>query len=490
MAARQGSDGGSQGTARISLAAVYRWRVASLAGASVFDRLENKGNRNALSAGTAPPHAGNECPELISIFTFTWIGLDRIGMERTFYRHRRWIAVWFSSWLAAVCLFAPICRADTGRKEIRTARLINAVVHRLERLQNIVVRYKEGVYRPKGTFPLVLAKRLHAIPIYGHRYYRCRFRFLRGRSFYERSLTPISLAAVGTPGGPLPATHVKSLESLMPSRTETLDYTYNSPHRPVGAIMNVGERRPPYSAIDVALGLRVPGAERWISPTDVRRMMVGHVNGSTTTTWEQSADGDVLRWSWFSDKGKVELQQFEVMGPRRGAVYDRRLCSKFHDFQGLLLPGRVEETDWAPNGTHTLVYHAVLTNIKYRIGAKSNTAKSYYIVFPKGAGVLDERINQQFNVESGPRRLTDKAIFKLQEHYDAIPGQEMLPNANTANPALSPPALPIGSSAVPATGASRGGMPRWLWEVIAALALGGLAVVIWMGVKTLRGGGK
>ena len=409
--------------------------------------------------------------------------LEWIGMERTFYRHRRWIVAWFSSWLAAVSLFAPICRADTGRKEIRTARLINAVVHRLEQLQNVVVRFQEEVYRPKGLFPPVLVKRLHAIPIYGYRYYRCRFRFLRGRAFYERSLMPISLAAVGTPGGPLPATEVKSLESFMPSRTETLYYAYNSPDRPVGAIMNVTERRPPYSAIDVALGLRFPGAARWISPADVRHMTVGHVNGSNNTMWKRSADGDVLRWNWFSDKGKVELQQFEVMGPRKGVVYDRRRCSDFQDVQGLLMPGRVEETDWEPNGTHAMGYHAVLTDIRYRIGAKSNTAKSYYIVFPKGAGVLDERINQQFNVESGPRRLTDKAIFKLQEHYDTLPGQAMLRNPNTAKPSLKPPAPPVASSAVPATGTSRSGVPRWLLEVIAALATGGLAVVAWLIIK-------
>ena len=385
--------------------------------------------------------------------------------------------------MLASLFLSQTCHAGTTRKGGDCTQLIKAVVHRLARLQNIVVRYQDKVYRPKGFFPPLLVKRFHMVPIYGYRYYRCRFRFLRGRAFYERNLMPISLALVGTPGGPLPATHLRDLESFMPSRTETLDYACSSPHRPVGAIMNVTVRRPPYSAIDVALGLRVPGAEQWISTSDVRHAAVGHLNGNDVTMWKRSADGDMLRWNWLWDRGKVELQQFEVMGSHKGVVYDRRKCSMFHDVRGLLLPGRVEETDWEPNGKHAMFYRAVLTNIKYRIGAKSNTAKSYYIVFPKGAGVLDERINQQFNVESGPRRLTDKAIFKLQEHYDAIPGQAMLPNANTVNPALSPPALPIGSSAVPATGASRGGMPRWLWEVIAALATGGLAVVAWLIIK-------
>ena len=378
------------------------------------------------------------------------------------------------------------CHAGTTRKGVDRTQLIKAVVQRLAKLQNLVVHYQDEVYLPKISLPpMRVVKQYHLQPRYGHRFYNCEFRFLHGRAFYERSLMPASLAAVGTPGGPSPIGDIKDVASFMASRTETLTYGYHTPNRPVGAIMDSGERRLPYSTIDISLGLRLPGEERWMSPSGVRRLVVGQPDGSDFTMWKQAKDGDILRWNWHWDDGRLELRQIEVIGPHKGVVYDRRLCSGFHAVGGLLLPGRVEQTDWEPVGKHAIMHHAVLTHIQYRIGAKSNTAKSYYIVFPKGAGVLDERINQQFNVESGPRRLTDKAIFKLQKHYDRLPDQAIPPDANAVKPLRNPPALPIASSAVPAAGASGSGVPRWLLEVIAALATGGLAVVVWLVIRKL-----
>ena len=116
--------------------------------------------------------------------------------------------------------------------------------------------------------------------------------------------------------------------------------------------------------------------------------------------------GTAYLWEWMRERGCLCVKAFTAT--QKDVVYQHIECSKFRFVEGLLLPRRVEETDWEPLGKHAMMHHAVLTNIQYRIGAKSNTANSYYIVFPKGAGVLDERINQQFNVESGPRRLTDK----------------------------------------------------------------------------------
>ncbi len=383
-------------------------------------------------------------------------------------------------------LWVPqISHGGPSRKGVDRTQLINAIVRRLAKLQNLVVHYQDEVYLPKISLPPTRAvKEYHLKPRYGYRFYKCEFRFLHGRAFYGRSLMPASLAAVGTPGGPSPIGDIKDLTSFMPSRTETLTYGYHNPKRPVGAIMNAGERRLPYSWIDVALGLRLIGAERWMSRSGIHHLAVGHLNGNDVAMWGRAEDGDILRWSWHWDDGKLELRQIEDVGPHKGVVYDRRQCSRFHEVAGVLLPGRVEETDWESNGgKRVMMYHGVLTHIRYRVGEKTNTARDFYIVFPKGAGVLDERINQQFNVESGPRRLTDRAIFKLQKHYDNLPGQAMLPGARVAKPRRSPAVPPIASSAVPSTGTPRSGLPRWLLEVIVALAIGGLAVVVWLITK-------
>ncbi|MHB1766636.1 MAG: hypothetical protein ACYCUV_02145 [Phycisphaerae bacterium] len=375
-----------------------------------------------------------------------------------------------------------ISHGGPTRKGVDRTQLIGAIVQRLVKLQNLMVHYQDEVYLPKISLPAMpVIKQYHLKPRYGYRFYKCEFRFFHGRAFYERNLMPITLAEVGTPGGPLPATYIKSLESFIPSRAETLYYAYNSPHRPVGAIMNVDEERLPYSIIDLALGLRAFGSQHFISARDIRRMSMGPLRNGHLVMWQQEGHGILFLWNWLWDQGKVELQSFtEKQG---NAICENIQCSGFHAIRGLLLPSHIEKTDWNPIGSHDMYRHIVVTNITYRIGAKSNTAKSYYIVFPRGAGVLDERINQQFNVESGPRRLTDKAIFKLQEHYDALPGRAMLPDANTAKASLKTPAPPIASSAVPATGTARSGVPRWLLEVIAALATGGLAVVVWLIIK-------
>ncbi|MHB1767862.1 MAG: hypothetical protein ACYCUV_08415 [Phycisphaerae bacterium] len=418
-------------------------------------------------------------------------------MKRTQHYTGHRPAIEISLALAATLSFGHICRAvqkSAGGSETKPS-LIIAVVHRLERLQNVTVRYQEKKFQSKAVFSMkafkILDKRYHAVPEFGYRFYTCEFRFLHGRAFYERRLTPISLAAVGKPGGPLPSNDIKSVESFLPSRTETLTYGHYNPRRPVGAIMNPGSRRLPISSlIDVAMGLRRgPASRHWMSVADLRTMSVSNLGSGRAVMREQAANGFLLRWYWDWRSRRIELRELEAVDPR-GVIYDRIVCGMFRNVGGLLLPERVVETGWwdSPRyGTKPpLSDRVTLTNLRYRIDPKSNTPESYYIVFPKGSGVLDERINQQFNVESGPRRLTDKAIFKLQEHYDTLPGHAMLPNASTAKPSLNPPALPIASSAAPSTGASRVGMPRWLWEAIAALAIGGLAVVVWLIIKVAR----
>ena len=397
---------------------------------------------------------------------------------------KRLIIVWVSSTIVVALIFADPGWAKAPQKNISSARLVDAVVRRLAKIQNIMVSYQETLFLPKLPLPNVpIVRKYHLQPKYGYRYFKCQFRFLHGCAFYEHSLMPATLAEIGTPGGPLPATHIKILESFTPSRAETFYYAYNNLHHPVGTIMNVTEEPLPYSTIDLALGLRAFGSRHWISARDIRRMSVGLAHNGHLVMWQHGGNGILFLWSWLWDRGRVELRSFtEEEGPSK-AKCEKIQCSGFRTINGLLLPGHIEKTDWNPVGNHEMFRHAVLRGIKYRIGAKSNTAKSFYIVFPKGAGVLDERINQQFNVESGPRRLTDRAIFKLQKHYDNLPGQAMLPGARVAKPRRSPAVPPIASSAVPSTGTPRSGLPRWLLEVIVALAIGGLAVVVWLITK-------
>ncbi len=403
-------------------------------------------------------------------------------------------AIEISLVLAATLSLGSICRAvpkSAGGSKTRPG-LIAAVVRRLERLQNVAVRYHEKKYQSKAIFSMkefkILDNRYHAVPDFGHRFYICEFRFLHDRAFYERWLTPLSLAAVGKPGGPLPSADIKSIESFLLSRTETLTYGYYNPRRPVGAIMAPASRRLPISSlIDVAMGLRRgPASRRWMTVAEIRTMKVSNLAPGRAVMREQADNGFLIRWYWDWRGKRIELRELEAIDPR-GVMYDRIVCGKFRNIGGLLLPERVVETGWWDSPRYgakpPLSDRVTLTNLRYRLAPKSNTPESYYIVFPKGSGVLDERINQQFNVESGPRRLTDRAIFKLQKHYDNLPGQAMLPGARVAKPRRSPAVPPIASSAVPSTGTPRSGLPRWLLEVIVALAIGGLAVVVWLITK-------
>ena len=83
-----------------------------------------------------------------------------------------------------------------------------------------------------------------------------------------------------------------------------------------------------------------------------------------------------------------------------------------------MLPGKVVETDYAYPQVTTPVSTVTLMDLHYIDGDPANTPKSYYIVFPAGSVVMVPGKGTQryftFHIVTRPRRLTDKALAKLE----------------------------------------------------------------------------
>jgi hypothetical protein len=294
-----------------------------------------------------------------------------------------------------------------------------AVEDRLARLQNVETRYSlREDYTPDGA-ALALSQRLlaqmrkahpgmlfsHAI--HGNFLYRCGMSFLSRRVRYERIASRSTAVRVGA-GAP------RLIESKMPGRVEVLEYP-PLPQTSPGGELSADAPPPDSLAICTVLGLRDPSRRHWawIRPGSVKKMAYARLSRRRFSLTQTTAGGNEYRWVFRQTTQGLALISLAASSASKSGsryVYLRGEFSNFRSVKGLLLPRRATETFFGGPGIPDPVRCDALTNVRYKVGSPSNVPKNYLILWPKGATVIDERIDRVFHIKS-PTTLSDKDIF-------------------------------------------------------------------------------
>ncbi len=361
-------------------------------------------------------------------------------------------------------------------------RLLRGITGRLRELQNITVTYHQlNDYTPP---PKLVARweryaaHSHMTLNLGRKNFICRFSFLHGRSLYERRILP---------GGPYVGL-LRQIATFTHQRAESLIWDLQIPQRPLGVISDKAGL--PNATIDVALGLRAWRSGKWLRPADVMKMRFG-LSGANTLTLTRLRGPRTQRWI-FRLKPSLELVEYrDSVHPGDGEHVVS--CSDFHNIRGVALPGKVV-TRFLPYGLRgQCVKRVTLTDLQYKLGARSNTPAGYMITFPLNAVVLDSRTGQSWRIESRPRKMSDSAIYRLLKRSDngaaRIQGEPAVKGGAPAKPgstAVRPPSVsvPLGVAAPPAR--SSGAAGKWFWWAILLLSLTGLAAIVAVIMRRVR----
>ena len=312
--------------------------------------------------------------------------------------------------------------ANPNPEALRRGGAVEMARERLLQLQNVEARYDlETDYTPDAAVMAIwrrvekrVMKQYPAVragpPFLGNFTYRCNFMFLAGRMRYGKQ-----------PTGHLRSGGLKEVQALTLGRTETLVCTRGG--APTDG--EISAHAPPLDslAISSVLGLRQPSRRSWlwIRPSLVAKMAYAKLSSRRFSLTQNGASGDEYCWIFRRTAQGLELTSLAASNrnqPGGRYVYLRGKFSNFRKVGGLLLPGRAEETFFGGPNIPDPVRSDILTHIKYTIGSPSNIPKNYLIVWPKGATVIDERIDHVFHIKS-PTTLSDRDIFLRLKKRDS-----------------------------------------------------------------------
>ena len=299
---------------------------------------------------------------------------------------------------------------------------IAAVETRLAKLQNVAVSFHMDV--DFASSPAVLAAMRRAAklaeenypgggpaqPLLGHYLYQCRFSFLAGRSWYRLVAVGPARNLVTWLGAP------EVTQSRMPGRAEMLAGSK------IGEIFARASPLIDYMPISSALGLR-PASLRhwlWIKSRQLTQMTYARISNDRFSLTQKTRFGGFTKYyRWvLRTKPALEIVSLNVYHhPGIRPPYMRGTFSRFHLVGGLALPGRIKDTFFGISRLSVPTMTELLTHIRYTVGSPSNTPFRYYIVWPKGCTVIDERTGSRFQIKS-PTVLSDKEIMSRLKKRD------------------------------------------------------------------------
>jgi hypothetical protein len=303
------------------------------------------------------------------------------------------------------------------------ARAIAAVDARLAKLQNVAMTFHMDV--DFASTPVVLAamRRMEKLaekqypggvpgpPFMGHYQYDCRFSFLAGRSWYQQVAVGLTRKAVTWLGTK------EVTQSRMPGRVEVLsDSKLGEIYVRAGPLLDL-------MSSTSAIGLRPASVRHWLwtKRRQLANMAYARISGNRFALTQKMMAGEFAKYyRWvFRTKPALEIVGLDVYHqPGIRHLYMRGKFSKFRMVGGLALPGKIEDTFFGGSRLPVPIRTELLTHIRYMLNAAANTPWSYYIMWPKGCTVIDERTGSRFQIKS-PTILSDKEIFMRLKKRDA-----------------------------------------------------------------------
>jgi len=326
----------------------------------------------------------------------------------------------FPSFCAAIIL--ALTSDAFGAPAFGRTTAIAAAEARLAKLQNVTVSFHMDV--DFTSTPAVLAAMRRAArlaeknypgggpaqPLLGHYLYQCRFSFLAGRSWYRLVVVGPTRKPVTWLGAP------EVTQSRMPGRVEILAGSK------IGEIFARASPLIDYMPSASALGLRPASLRHWLWIKNRKLAKMAYVRISDdrfSLTQKTTFGGFTKYYRWeFRTKPALEIVGLDVYHhPGIRPPYMRGRFSSFRMVGGLALPGRIKDTFFGISRLSVPTMTELLTRIKYTVGSPSNKPSRYYIVWPKGCAVLDERTGSRFHIKF-PTILSDKEIFQRLKNRD------------------------------------------------------------------------
>lgn len=302
----------------------------------------------------------------------------------------------------AVLLPASICRAED------TPEVVAAVIKaRTTQTANLIAVYRlEETYLPP---PKLLRRqeeaRKQGILLktkQGKEVSRCEFRFLDGRSQYDWTL-----GGASTDGQEAR----RFLQSFDLTRYEQLEAESGSPVAR-GAIL--ARHDLPRASLEIGLGLRGFGSERWLTASTIDACSVA-VSGDDSVSVDLVEENGVLhRWILQRQYGYAPESYERYVD---GDVLLTCSNTDFRDVQGVMLPYAMSIRVLAPDdGKKVTVLIADIAVDEYVLNSPENTASAYAITWPVGARVVDMRTDGSphpvFEIAGEPKKLGDDFIAK------------------------------------------------------------------------------
>jgi hypothetical protein len=314
----------------------------------------------------------------------------------------------------AVAILATTAGAADTMPTVDHIGIIASFISRLNLIQNIQIHYEFD--RSRTPVPEILnmvipfgngrsIKIDNQMTTY-HRY----FSFLSGRVLFREVPTDQTIAAAKQNRTDAP----EMTRIFTEDKVEELAlHLFSS--RPAGSILDHADY-PEDSFMDVALGLRLYRAGSWLRPDDFKQALVTGGNDGQPVLEIKDSSGCRHRWTLDMSKraapvaysrvdpdGTVRLT-FECSDflERGGVFVPNHLVGKRFSFRKL--PGGKPPEPWV-NETNT----ATVTDC--HVGDPANDEDVYKMIWPKGTGLVDDRIGKTFSIQSADRTLTDRDIY-------------------------------------------------------------------------------
>jgi thiol-disulfide isomerase/thioredoxin len=304
----------------------------------------------------------------------------------------------------------------------------NAVVHRLQALQNLSVQYRMlETYTPMpGLKEKVEAANKPGQPQSHVRLdasnYDCVYRYNQGSSWYETTLIEDDLAAL------LPKFLTKhEIDAVADDGFERLDQAINR-DQPIGNISPSPKSSMlrPRQLIDVALGVRVWDQHPWLKVDDFQQMEIEATADGIAEFRRPSESGKKMHAWRFDRQHGYALKTYTSTFIDSGLKELEVSCDNFVKQDELWLPRIIDVRRFGPGtpGDQRVLHESQMEVSEYQVNPATNTPESFHITWPLGSTVVHEKTGKNFSVRSAPQILSETKIAELLKNPPPPRAQE------------------------------------------------------------------
>jgi hypothetical protein len=312
--------------------------------------------------------------------------------------------------VAHTLMLLCVCASGNDVGEVRSV-----LATRLQAIQNLTAGFTvdESYFPPPGYKEKIESANVPGKPqsyiTNSPRRMKCTYRYLNGRYWYEFELDDASAAKLP------PIEARRRIDCFLIDGFERYRRQLNK-QVPKGLITD--KQDPVQQIIDLGLGVRAFGDQKWLTPDDFEGMMVIAVpGGAIELVWQDPSGAGARRHSWrVAPSHGYALTKYLVTFVGSSEKIFELTCSELRNEAGVLLPYRMEADWFGPidkSGRQAVTKRSILDIARYELNSPANTVDSFHITWPLGTEVFDERFNKTIRIKSKPQILDDKKIQEL-----------------------------------------------------------------------------